>query len=104
DYHHPSSGGTFFVVQVRKSCCLTSFTRGSKSDLETWVSVRETPVGTSRDARVSDLSPGAGPEGCGQGSGGCPGGTVVAPGVALRRSPRSAGRAEAGLLKPGQRC
>src|SRR5205807_3497356 len=74
------------------------------SDLETWVSVRETPVGTSRDARVSDLSPGAGPEGCGQGSGGCPGGTVVTPGVALRRSPRSAGRAEAGLLKPGQRC
>ena len=74
------------------------------SDLETWVSVRETPVGTSRDARVSDLSPGAGPEGCGQGSGGRPGGTVVAPGVALRRSPRSAGRAEAGLLKPGQRC
>src|SRR5205807_9331293 len=32
DYHHPSSGGTFFVFQVRKSCCLTSFTRGSKSD------------------------------------------------------------------------
>src|SRR5713226_2301561 len=32
DYHYPSSGGTFFVFQVRKSCRLSSVTRGSKSE------------------------------------------------------------------------